>query len=86
MGQVAWAPVEDDAKVPGGALMRLMIHGHGAVRIPAAGLPASVELVAQGPTAGSRGASIPCTLEKDVLTFTAGPGSSGPWLYVVGKK
>ena len=86
MGQVAWAPVEEDAQVPGGAIMRLMIHGNGVVHIPAGSLPANVELVAQGTIAGSRGATIPCTLENGTLTFTAGPGSSGPWLYVVEKK
>ena len=55
MGQVAWAPVEEDAQVPGGAIMRLMIHGNGVVHIPAGSLPANVEPKAQSPApAGPR--------------------------------
>jgi hypothetical protein len=77
---ISYAPLDPARRVENGAVMQLMVHGAGEVRIPAAGLPASVELVVQGPTPGSRGAVLPCRVENGTLIFTAGPGT---WLYVV---
>lgn len=82
MALVSWAPVDGDRRVPGGAVVQLMVHGNGPVRIPAANLPAEVELVAEGSRPGSRGDAIPCHVENGMLCFTATP-SAHRWLYVV---
>lgn len=82
MGLVSWAPVEAARQVDGGAVLQMLIHGSGTVRIPAAGLPSGVELVLEGPTPGSRGRTIPASVENGILVFNAGP-ETNRWLYVV---
>ncbi len=85
-GQVAWAPVSENRRVPDGALMQMMAHGAGTLRIPAATLPESLEVVAEGPSPGSRGNVVTSRREADVLVVTIEPGSSGRWLYVAPAK
>lgn len=79
---VAWGPVDDVRRVDGGAVMQIVVHGGGLVRIPANDLPAQFELIAQGATLGSRGDVIPATVENGVLAFDAS-AAGGRWLYVV---
>ncbi|HOA72042.1 MAG TPA: hypothetical protein PLQ89_12665 [Phycisphaerae bacterium] len=82
MPLISYAPVAPERRVEGGAVMQLMIHGTGEVRIPAPDLPADVDLVVQGPKPGSRGAVIPCRVENGTLIFTAGPNTR-TWLFAV---
>jgi hypothetical protein len=82
MPLISYAPVPPERRVENGAVMQLMIHGAGEVRIPASDLPVNVELVAQGPKPGSRGGVIPCRVENGTLIFTAGP-NTGIWLFAV---
>ena len=55
----------------------------GELRVPAAGLPASVTVVAEGARPGSRGAQIPSRLEGEALVLTLEPGHPFGPLYVV---
>ena len=80
---VAWAPVGDARRVPGGAVLQVRVRGEGHVRIPLSGLPAALVLVAEGPQPGSRGETVPCTCSGDVLAFSAVPALSGRWLYAL---
>lgn len=80
LGQLAFAPVEEARRVPGGALMQILVHGQGEVRVPAANLPVAVALIAQGAIPGSRGEEVPSRLEDGVLIFDAG-AAGGRWLY-----
>ena len=84
MPLVSWGPVDKSRRVEGGAVMQIIVHGGGTVRIPAPGVPEAFELVAQGPTLGSRGDTIPATLENGVIVFDAAP-AGGRWLYAVPK-
>ncbi len=83
LGQVAWAPVPPARRVEGGAVLQLMVHGRGEVRIPAAGLPEMLDLVVEGPTPGSRGAPVPCRRENGCVVFDVDQKVSGRWIYGV---
>lgn len=81
MAQLAWAPVPVERRVPGGAVLQAMVYGTGTIRIPAAHLPAELEVVAEGPTPGSRGHTVQSRRENGALVITVSPAESGRWLY-----
>lgn len=83
MGLVSWAPVEENRRVPDGAVMLVFLAGEGEVRIPSVGLPKAVQVVAQGAKPGSRGETIPSRIEEGILIIEAGPRTNHRWLYVV---
>jgi hypothetical protein len=79
MPLVVWAPIPEERRVDGGAVAQIRAHGSGTIRIPSAAVPGNVELVAEGPTPGSRGEPVPSRREGDALVFEA----TGRWVYVV---
>lgn len=81
---ITFAPVTEDRRVSGGAILQIMIHGDGEVRIPATGLPPTLQLVTEGATPGSRGEAVPCRIENETLIFTVTGAQSGRWLYGIG--
>jgi hypothetical protein len=83
MPLVVWAPVAEERRVKGGAVLQIRVHGSGTVRIPSAAVPSDVELVAEGPTPGSRGEAVPSRREGNALVFEATGPASGRWLYAV---
>lgn len=80
---IAWAPVPESRRVPGGAVVQIRVEGEGTVHIPLPGLSGAPKLFAEGGTPGSRGESLPCSYTNDTLTFTSPARVSGRWLYVV---
>lgn len=83
LGAAAWAPVDPERRVEGGAIIVLYFEGTGTVRVPALGLGGPVQVVTQGRTLGSRGTEVPSRLEKDALVFDIQPSTSNGWMYVV---
>ncbi|MBI4559202.1 MAG: hypothetical protein HY706_16580 [Candidatus Hydrogenedentes bacterium] len=81
--QIAWAPVPAERRVDGGAILQLMVHGSGTIRIPDAGMPQSLALVVEGPVPGSRDKTIPHRRENGSLTADLMPHTSGRWIYAV---
>lgn len=81
--QIAWSPIPEVRQVPGGAVWQVQVHGTGTLRLPAASLPENLELVAEGPTPGSRGELIPHQRQGDTLVFRAEGAAIGRWLYGV---
>jgi hypothetical protein len=81
--QIAWAPVPAERRVPGGAILQIMVSGQGTIHIPAHGLPSAVELIAEGATPGSRGKIVASRMEGGELVFSASGETEGRWLYVV---
>jgi len=77
-----WARVPEERRVPGGAVAMGRFDGSGEARIPAVGLPESVQVYAEGPKPGSRGDLVPSRRDGDALVITIGPGASGRWLYI----
>lgn len=82
-GAVAWAPIRDDCRVEGGAVMVIFAGVDGELRVPAVGLPTTVAVVAEGPKPGSRGRVLPSRTENGALIVTLEPGHPYGPLYVV---
>lgn len=83
VGQIAWAPVSEERRIPGGAILQLMVYGTGTFRIPAASIPENLELVVEGRKPGSRGRTIPSRRENGRLVFEITGETSGRWVYGV---
>jgi hypothetical protein len=49
LDEIGWAPVAECRRVPGGAVVQIRVRGAGAVRIPAAGIPAPFALAMEAP-------------------------------------
>jgi hypothetical protein len=78
---IVFAPVASERRVDGGAVLQIMAHGQGEVKIPASGLPEKVTAYAEGATPGSRGAEVPVRIENGALIFDCGV-AGGRWVYV----
>lgn len=83
VGQVAWAPVQPERRVAGGAVLQIMLYGSGKLRIPISTTARTVKLYAEGPKPGSKGAEVPAQLQNGTLVFEVTPQFSGRWLYAV---
>lgn len=81
--QLAWAPVREDRRVPGGAILQIMVYGTGQIRIPARTLPASLRIFTEGATPGSKGTLVPSHRDGDTLIFDITPEFQGRWTYGV---
>lgn len=81
--RIVWGPVAKQRRVPGGAIFQLQVHGTGTVRIPRGNLPQRMELVAEGPTPGSRGTLVPAHWEGDKLVLEITARLSGRQLWGV---
>lgn len=79
----SWAPIEAERRVEGGGVMLMFFQGGGEVRVPAAGLPEAVYVVAQGAAPGSRADVIPSRIENGALVFNLEANASNRWLYAV---
>ncbi len=82
MPLVAWAPVREDRRIPGGAVLQIFYHGEGELRLPLSDVQGPVEACAQGPTPGSRGAALTVRLEEGTLVVTAEKKFANRWIYV----
>lgn len=83
MPTAAWAPVEPQRRIERGAVMEMFFQGAGPVHIPVPNLPDAVHVVAQGPTLGSRGQTVPCQRDGDTLNIVLDQTNSNRWLFVV---
>jgi len=81
--QLAWAPVPKTRRVDGGAVLQVMAHGRGVIRIPRSDLPERIEIVADGPTPGSRGHLVPSHWEDGALVIEITGRESGRSLWGV---
>ncbi len=81
MEAVSWAPVAAARRIEHGAVLQVRFAGSGTVRIPAPDL----DLYAEGPRPGSRGARVPHRYEKGALVIQATPELSGRWIYGVAR-
>ena len=83
MPLVAWAPVREDRRVPGGAVMIVFYWGEGELRIPAVNLTEPIAVHVEGATPGSRGAALDAHIEDGVLVIKAEGQYGNRWIYVV---
>ncbi len=80
---VAWAPVPPSRRVAHGGLVQIRIHGTGTVRIPRVGLPDHVDVIAEGPTPGSRGHGVVSHLDGKTLVIEVTGKDQNRWLWAV---
>jgi len=83
MGQFAFAPVPEERRVPGGAVLQAIVYGAATIRLPAHHLPKKLEVVAEGPKPGSRGEALKARRDGDALLVEVPASASGRWLYAV---
>lgn len=83
MPLIAWAPVREDRRVPGGAILTLFYVGEGNLRIPIPYLKGNAAVFAEGTTPGSRGDILHSTSGNGELLISAVPQYSHRWIYVV---
>lgn len=83
IGQIGWAPVAVERRVPGGAVVQIVVRGNGKVRIPAPALVEGSAVVAEGPKPGSRGEAVPAQWDGGSLVLEITPALSGRTLYVI---
>lgn len=82
MPLVAWAPVPEDRRIPGGATLIVFYWGEGELRIPAPGLEGPAAVYVEGATPGSRGDALTATLEAGTLVIQAEARYGNRWIYV----
>ena len=80
---IAFAPVNESRRVPGGAVATVCVQGDGDVRIPAHGWPAQVKLFGQGPQPGSKGAAVVSHRADPFEVVHLTPADSGRQIWVV---
>jgi len=78
---LAWCPVAPERRVAGGALFQAVVHAPGTIRIPLGDLPPQLEVIAEGPTPGSRGHAVTSRVEAQTLIIEVGPHDIGRWLW-----
>ena len=80
---VGWAPVAENRRVPGGAVLEVWAHGEGKLRITLnEPVPDARLLRASGPP-GAVGEAVPATVAGEVLEFEAGAGKAQGHLYLL---
>jgi hypothetical protein len=83
MPLIAFSPVSEARRVPGGAIYSARFKGDGAVRIPTEGLPAKVKVFAEGSTPGSQGGEVACHRELQTLGVDLTPAAADRHLWLV---
>jgi hypothetical protein len=83
--QLAWAPIPEERRADGGAVLQMMVSGTGEIRLPSAILPEEVEFFAEGPKPGSRGEAVSSSRKDTAVAVEVGNGQAGRWIYAVPK-
>lgn len=82
MPLIAWAPLRQDRKVPGGASMLLYYGGAGTLRLPCSTGVRSVEAYAEGATPASRGSRLDARVEEGNIVIAADAAHQYRWIYI----
>jgi len=81
----AWAPVQEHRRTQGGAIVEMFFGGAGTVHIPLPWFEGEGDVFAEGPTPGSRGQVIECSLDQGVLHMDVPQSCVHRWLFFVPK-
>lgn len=80
---LAFAPVPESSRVPGGAVMTVWAPGDAEVRVPLPDGPTSPRVFGEGAHAGAPGAEVPVRVENGQLVLKGSGGRRAELLYVV---
>jgi len=75
--------VAAERRIQGGAVLQIQARGAARIRVPLAETPPRFDVIAEGPTPGSRGKLVPSRLENGAVAVEVTPEISGRWLYLV---
>jgi hypothetical protein len=82
LAHLAWAPVAEGRRVPGGAIMEIWAAGDAVVRIPLPTQTTKPHLFMCGPRPGACGREIPITVEDQKVVFTVSSSWPTQHLYL----
>ena len=71
MAHLAWAPVAENRRVPGGAVLELWAHGEAELRLPLSGARPRGRLFFHGSRPGSLGEEVPVKIENGHVLFSS---------------
>jgi len=83
MAHVAWAPVAESRRVPGGAVVEVWVSGEGEVAVPVPEGEVRGRLFHQGRRLGVLGQEVPAELKEGAVRFLAGAGRARGHLYLL---
>lgn len=83
MSHLAWAPVSENRRVAGGAVLEIWATGDAELRIPFEEPGAPRRLFSAGAKPGSLGRGFPCAVQDGCAVFTAGRDGAAGHLYLV---
>ena len=79
---IAWAPVPESRRVPGGAVAQVMVRGTGSVRIPRAICPEQPVVYSEGRAREVAVKRCRHASEEEVLVIDVTGSESGRWLWI----
>ena len=82
VGEIAWAPVDENRRTPSGAVLQLHTTEAVTLTLPAAHLPQALEVYAEGRAPGSKGERVPSHRDGNNLIIEVGAAHASRWLYV----
>ena len=83
MPTLLFTPVPEIRRVANGAVLELIVHATGKVRVPFYETQAPVQIFTQGSTPGSKGREVPFQREENALVLDVTPDFAGQLLWVV---
>ena len=83
VGEIAWAPVEENRRTPNGAVLQLHTTEAVKLTIPAAHLPQALDVYTEGRAPGSKGERVPAHRDGENLIIEVGAAHASRWLYGV---
>ena len=83
LGQIGWAPVQENRQVENGARLMVFCNTAGSVNIPVADYSEITAFYAEGSTPGQKGEFVPCKRDADRLVIDITGNAVSRWLYGV---
>ena len=83
MPLIAFSPLGESRRVPGGAVYEAQLRGDSVVRLPAQAMPAKLKIFMEGPTPGSKGAEVTSHRDQQTLVIDPTPNAADRHLWLV---
>ncbi len=83
LAHLAWAPIAENRRVSGGALLELWVGGDQEIRVPLPPGVRNARLLSQGPRVGSPGEEVPSFVRDGSVVFSLKNRGGGGHLYLL---